>query len=53
MNCSTNGGKFRDEFATLAPTGHRRMGFNPHANGGELLQSSIDAPLPRLRRESA
>src|SRR5476649_1720799 len=31
-------GKFRDEFAELAPTGHRRMGSNPHANGGELLQ---------------
>src|SRR6202047_4036677 len=31
-------GKFRDEFALLAPTGHRRMGSNPHANGGELLQ---------------
>jgi xylulose-5-phosphate/fructose-6-phosphate phosphoketolase len=31
-------GKFREEFATLAPTGHRRMGSNPHANGGELLQ---------------
>ena len=31
-------GKFCDEFAELAPTGHRRMGFNPHANGGELLQ---------------
>ncbi len=32
------GGKFRDEFASLAPTGHRRMGANPHANGGELLR---------------
>jgi len=31
-------GKFREEFAALAPTGHRRMGFNPHANGGEVLQ---------------
>ena len=31
-------GKFREEFAALAPTGHRRMGANPHANGGELLQ---------------
>ena len=30
-------GKFRDEFAALAPTGHRRMGINPHANGGDLL----------------
>jgi xylulose-5-phosphate/fructose-6-phosphate phosphoketolase len=32
------GGKFLDEYASLAPTGHRRMGSNPHANGGELLQ---------------
>ena len=32
------GGKFRDELAALAPTGHRRMGMNPHANGGELLR---------------
>ncbi len=31
-------GKFRDEFAELAPTGHRRMSYNPHANGGELLR---------------
>ncbi|BCA64365.1 phosphoketolase (plasmid) [Sphingomonas sp. HMP9] len=31
-------GKFRDEYATLAPTGHRRMGSNPHANGGELMK---------------
>src|SRR5476649_1507090 len=31
-------GKFREEFASLAPTGHRRMGSNPHANGGTLLQ---------------
>ena len=31
-------GKFREEFAMLAPTGKHRMGSNPHANGGELLQ---------------
>jgi len=31
-------GKFREELAALAPTGHRRMSSNPHANGGELLQ---------------
>jgi xylulose-5-phosphate/fructose-6-phosphate phosphoketolase len=31
-------GKLREELATLAPTGHRRMGSNPHANGGELLE---------------
>ena len=27
-------GKLIEELAALAPTGHRRMGFNPHANGG-------------------
>jgi xylulose-5-phosphate/fructose-6-phosphate phosphoketolase len=31
-------GKFREIYASLAPTGHRRMGFNPHANGGEVLK---------------
>jgi xylulose-5-phosphate/fructose-6-phosphate phosphoketolase len=31
-------GKFREELAALAPTGHRRMGSNPHTNGGELLR---------------
>ncbi|WBH18256.1 phosphoketolase family protein [Sphingomonas radiodurans] len=30
-------GKFRDDYASLAPTGRRRMGSNPQANGGELL----------------
>ena len=27
-------GQFREEFAAIAPTGRRRMGFNPRANGG-------------------
>ncbi len=31
-------GRFRQELAALAPTGNRRMGSNPHANGGNLLQ---------------
>jgi xylulose-5-phosphate/fructose-6-phosphate phosphoketolase len=31
-------GKLRDELAALAPTGQRRMGANPHANGGALLR---------------
>ena len=31
-------GKLRDDIAALAPTGTQRMGANPHANGGELLQ---------------
>jgi len=39
-------GKFRDELAALAPTGHLRMGFNPHANGGELLEPLA---MPRFR----
>jgi xylulose-5-phosphate/fructose-6-phosphate phosphoketolase len=39
-------GKFREEIAALAPTGHRRMGANPHANGGALLQP---LSLPRFR----
>ena len=39
-------GKFRDEIAALAPEGHRRMGMNPHANGGELL---IPLEMPHFR----
>ena len=31
-------GKFHEEYASIAPKGHRRMGSNPHANGGELLK---------------
>ena len=31
-------GKFREDLAALAPTGRRRMGSNPHANGGILTQ---------------
>jgi xylulose-5-phosphate/fructose-6-phosphate phosphoketolase len=31
-------GQFREEFASLAPRGQRRMGMNPHANGGQLLK---------------
>jgi xylulose-5-phosphate/fructose-6-phosphate phosphoketolase len=32
-------GCFRADLAALAPTGQQRMGSNPHANGGALLQS--------------
>ncbi len=32
-------GTLLDELAELAPTGHQRMGCNPHANGGGLLQA--------------
>ena len=31
-------GKLRPEFAELAPKGDRRMGVNPHSNGGLLLK---------------
>jgi xylulose-5-phosphate/fructose-6-phosphate phosphoketolase len=31
-------GQFRDEFADIAPKGQLRMGMNPHANGGTLLE---------------
>jgi xylulose-5-phosphate/fructose-6-phosphate phosphoketolase len=41
-----NTGQFRHELAALAPTGHRRMGSNPHANGGELLKPLV---MPHFR----
>ncbi|HEX7592060.1 MAG TPA: phosphoketolase family protein, partial [Candidatus Limnocylindrales bacterium] len=34
-------GKFKPELAALAPVGERRMGANPHANGGLLLRQLI------------
>jgi len=40
-------GRFRPELAELAPTGTRRMGANPHANGGMLLR---DLRLPDFRQ---
>jgi len=39
-------GKFLPELAELAPKGARRMGANPHANGGILLR---DLRLPDFR----
>src|SRR5450432_240782 len=39
-------GKFRAELAELAPKGRRRMGMNPHANGGLLLEP---LKLPHFR----
>jgi len=39
-------GAFRPELANLAPEGTRRMGDNPHANGGLLLR---DLELPDFR----
>ena len=39
-------GRLNAELAELAPRGTRRMGANPHANGGALLQ---DLSLPNFR----
>ena len=48
-------GKLIPELADLAPTGNRRMGSNPHANGGVLLKElklpdfrdyALDVPQP-------
>ena len=48
-------GKLRAELAELAPDGERRMGANPHANGGLLLKGlkmpdfrsfAVDVPTP-------
>ncbi len=39
-------GALRGEIAALAPQGERRMGANPHANGGLLLR---DLELPDFR----
>ena len=40
-------GKFIPELAELAPKGERRMGANPHANGGLLLR---DLVMPDFRK---
>jgi xylulose-5-phosphate/fructose-6-phosphate phosphoketolase len=48
-------GRLRAELAELAPRGKRRMGANPHANGGLLLRAlelpdfrdyAVDVPAP-------
>lgn len=39
-------GRLNSELATLAPKGERRMGANPHANGGLLLR---DLKLPAFK----
>ena len=41
------GGRFRAELAALAPKGERRMGANPHANGGLLLK---ELKLPAFQK---
>src|SRR6185437_11415573 len=40
-------GRFKEEFAELAPHGTRRMSANPHANGGLLMR---DLRLPDFRQ---
>ncbi len=49
------GGRLLPELAELAPAGERRMGANPHANGGVLLRDlrmpsfrdyAVDVPAP-------
>ncbi len=40
-------GQLKPELAALAPAGNRRMGANPHSNGGVLLQ---DLKLPDYRK---
>src|SRR5438874_699111 len=42
-----NNGKLVPELAALAPQGNRRMGMNPHATGGLLLQA---LKLPDFRQ---
>jgi xylulose-5-phosphate/fructose-6-phosphate phosphoketolase len=39
-------GKFREEYAEIAPKGNLRMGMNPHANGGQLL---VPLVVPNFR----
>ena len=55
-------GALRPELAALAPDGARRMGSNPHANGGLLLESlqlpdihdyAVDVPRPGTAQASA
>ncbi len=55
-------GALIEELAALAPTGERRMGANPHANGGLLLRGlelpdfreyAIDVPAPATQTSEA
>ncbi|MGH7788506.1 MAG: phosphoketolase family protein [Candidatus Binatia bacterium] len=54
-----DGGRLRAEIAALAPKGDRRMGANPHANGGKLCvpldlpdytDYAVDVPRPATVR---
>ncbi len=58
----TGQGRLRPELRALAPTGTRRMGANPHANGGLLLRKldlpdfrdyAVDVPAPGAVRAEA
>ena len=40
-------GQLRSDLRALAPTGHRRMGMNPHANGGSLM---VPLVMPDFRK---
>ena len=51
-------GRLNAELAALAPSGARRMGANPHANGGQLLRDlrmpdyrayAVEVPTPGVR----
>ena len=42
-------GRLKPELAELAPKGNRRMGANPHANGGILLR---DLCMPDFREHA-
>ena len=42
----TDDGKLIPELKALTPTGNRRLGMNPHANGGKLLR---DLRMPDFR----
>ena len=55
-------GALLPDIAALAPTGHRRMSANPHANGGLLLRAldlpryadyAVDLPTPGSQRAEA
>ncbi len=41
-------GEVRGDISALAPAGARRMGANPHANGGALLQPLVMPSLPEF-----
>ena len=45
-------GRLIPDLAELAPDGNRRMGANPHANGGICCADAAHARLPRLRRRA-